>query len=941
MLPPNCYTASDARIFWLSRRPYWIHRLLGKGGFGEVYEVEMLLPQGLAVNWEENGDFNFDDEGCIMLKEQEDSPSEDPVLGGTGTGRRTPPVSGTGCFQEQQESSCSPRASAVGAASSPAPEEGALPLALSMVSLSPARPVNTDSVSAPVALISDQQHSVGFLQGSGAFFALKIQSARNPKQLEVMVQEVENLKLLSDTPGIIQLKDYSINKKSLHLIILMELGCCDLHEFLSRQKYHLDIPSVCQLWQTLVTQVDSLHGSDIIHRDIKPQNFILVPTRGHRDCEMLARMSARETPCEKTFRLLTGEGGGDGGDVELVLKDPSTGKTEVLFLAIKMTDFGIARTLDADVSHLSVQGPNGTLVYMAPEAVRQTVNGCRRVSKRVDVWALGIMLYQLLHAGQTPFGHYLTKWGAPEALLAVASETVNREAMDFDASEIWTLEKARVLRENGNGPETTTTTTAETVKALVASYVGLEFLVRVCKCCLAFDANDRFDAEQLRVWIDRANQAAWGRRTPVVAEGEFVQAAFNIDSSRSRQAPPVDDLGEAELSVGTTVVDDAAAVVNSVVASVTAEVDREVARIGERVGAFLFPKIWKLCGQDPLMSGQDPGGRSSSSRRAAARPGKKEVDSPDGEGAAPALPLVPPRDGGAAQQDNPPGPAEDDVSTDVSRRARCVHRHVLIAIFLGLLGSLCAGSLCAGILAASWSGGGSSSSPDSSGDDSPGDDSSSEDVLLPVFSSDPSSGFPSTNPASSGVVPPSMASHPSSVESSSSPAVGLTEVSPRRSPSASASGPPPPGLGGGAPPTPLEFPSLLPTAPTTEKRVSPPSFLGGRGGGALVGAGAVVPNAPAASGRGPGEDIAGTRAFGHIRTRPRTTSAPTILENPPTTLLSPHSSPAGLTEVSPPSASAGGPSEQVVSPLSRAPVSPPATTSTRRNSGEETPRGMD
>ena len=36
--PPNCYAATDPDIHWLNNRPYWVHRLLGRGGFGEVHE---------------------------------------------------------------------------------------------------------------------------------------------------------------------------------------------------------------------------------------------------------------------------------------------------------------------------------------------------------------------------------------------------------------------------------------------------------------------------------------------------------------------------------------------------------------------------------------------------------------------------------------------------------------------------------------------------------------------------------------------------------------------------------------------------------------------------------------------------------------------------------------------------------------------------------------
>lgn len=103
------------------------------------------------------------------------------------------------------------------------------------------------------------------------------------------------------------------------------------------------------------------HGQGLIHRDVKPQNVLL---------------------------------DGDG--------------------RAKVTDFGIARTLDA-VGHTETGTVLGTSHYIAPEQARG-----ERVDAQTDVYSFGVVMWELL-AGEVPF--------AGDSFLAVAMKHVNDPAV--------------------------------------------------------------------------------------------------------------------------------------------------------------------------------------------------------------------------------------------------------------------------------------------------------------------------------------------------------------------------------------------------------------------------------------------------------------------------------------------------------------------------------
>ena len=68
--PPRAYDVTDPELFWLNERPYLLKRAVGKGGFGEVHMVEMMLPLGMSVQRRpKTGAFALDADGrvCVQL----------------------------------------------------------------------------------------------------------------------------------------------------------------------------------------------------------------------------------------------------------------------------------------------------------------------------------------------------------------------------------------------------------------------------------------------------------------------------------------------------------------------------------------------------------------------------------------------------------------------------------------------------------------------------------------------------------------------------------------------------------------------------------------------------------------------------------------------------------------------------------------------------------
>jgi len=183
-------------------------------------------------------------------------------------------------------------------------------------------------------------------------------------------------------PAIVRVFDFGLTDAGSPYIVMELLRGESLAELLGREPA-MDATKAVQLLLPIADALATAHGRGIIHRDIKPENLFLATDEYGR-------------------------------------------------LQPKIVDFGVARFLEGGRTMTRSGALMGTPDYMAPEQAR----GEADIDTRVDIWALCVVLYELI-AGFRPFGGVDANYLA--VLRAIVHDEPNPKIRDVAGDALWTI----------------------------------------------------------------------------------------------------------------------------------------------------------------------------------------------------------------------------------------------------------------------------------------------------------------------------------------------------------------------------------------------------------------------------------------------------------------------------------------------------------------------